>query len=76
MKFTSQEQSCCFAHYTYSFFHDVSVVAVAVLVGTLQSGNGDVHENVTEKYTRHPFKPVRDFAKSPCYLQEGNLGWN
>ena len=46
------------------------------IIGTLRSHNGDVHENVTEKWTPHPFKPFHHFPKSPCYLKEGNLGWN
>ena len=29
---------------------------LAKLIGTLRSDNGDVHENVAEKYTSHPFK--------------------
>ena len=45
-------------------------------LGTLRSDDGDVHENVTDKWTPHSFKPFRDFPKSPCYLKEGNLGWN
>ena len=38
------------------------------------SDNRDVRENVAEKYISHPFKPFRDYPKSPCYLKEGNLG--
>ena len=40
------------------------------------SDNSDVRENVAEKYMSHPFKPFRDYPKSPCYLKEGNLGWS
>ena len=32
-------------------------------LGTLQSDNGDVHENVPEKQTLHPFKPFCDFSQ-------------
>ena len=49
---------------------------VFVTLGTLRPDNGDVHEKVTEKKTSHPFKPFRDFHKSPCHLEERNLGWN
>ena len=37
---------------------------------------GDIHENVTEKQTLHPFKPFRAFPKFPCYLKEGILDQN
>ena len=37
-----------------------------VLIGTLRSDNGDVHENVNEKQTSHPFILFRDYHKSPC----------
>ena len=47
---------------------------VMVVLGILRSDNGDVHENVTEKYALHPFKLFRDYPKSPRYLKEGNLG--
>ena len=36
-------------------------------IGTLRSDNGDVHENVAEKQTSHPFKIFRDYPNSPCY---------
>ena len=47
---------------------------VMVVLGMLQSDNGEVHENVAEKQTSHPFKLFRDYPKSPRYLKEGNLG--
>ena len=43
---------------------------------TLRSNNGNVHENVAEEWTSHPFKLFRDYPKSPCYLKEGNFGWS
>ena len=39
------------------------------LLGTLRSDNGDVHENVHEKWTSHPFTFFRDYPKSPSYLR-------
>ena len=42
----------------------------------LRSDNGDVHENVAEKYTWHPFRRFRDYPNLPCYLKEGNFGWS
>ena len=47
-----------------------------LFLGTLRSDNGDVHENVAEKYTSHLFKLFRDYPNSPCYLKEGNFGWS
>ena len=38
------------------------------LIGTLQSDNGNVHENVAEKQTSHHSKNFRDYPNSPCYL--------
>ena len=38
-----------------------------VIIGTLRSDNGDVHENVAEKQTSHHFKLFRDYPNSPCY---------
>ena len=62
------------------FFTTVCVLDLIILClelnGTVNKDLGDVHENVTEKWTPHPFKPFRDFHKSPCYLKERNLGWN
>ena len=45
-----------------------------VVLGILRSDNGDVHENVAEKQTLHPFKLFRDYPKSSRYLNDGNLG--
>ena len=39
------------------------------LLGTLRSDNDDVHENVHEKWTSHPFTFFRDYPKSPSYLK-------
>jgi len=47
-----------------------------LLLGTLRSDNGDVHENVAEKQTSHHFKLFRDYPNSSCYLKEGNFGWS
>ena len=41
----------------------------------LRNYDGDVNENLAEKKTPHPFKPFRDYPKSPSYLKEGNLSW-
>ena len=46
------------------------------LLGTLRSYNGDVHGNVAEQETSHPFKLFRDYPNSPCYLKDGNFGWS
>ena len=35
--------------------------------------SNDILVNVPEKYTPHPFKPFRDYLKSPSYLKEGSL---
>ena len=45
-----------------------------LLLGTLRSNNGEVHENVAEKWTSHPFTFFRDYFKWPSYLKEKNLG--
>ena len=45
-------------------------VAVAILLGTLRSDNGDVRGNVAE--TSHPFTFFRDYSKGPSYLKEGD----
>ena len=42
----------------------------------LRNYDGDVNENLAEKKTPHPFKPFRDYPKSPSYLKEGNLSWS
>ena len=42
----------------------------------LRNYDGDVNENLAEKKTPHPFKPFRDYLKSPSYLKEGNLSWS
>ena len=42
----------------------------------LGSDNGNVHENVAEKWTSQPFKIYLDYPKSPCYLKEENFGWS
>ena len=49
---------------------------LSIIVGTLRSDNGDVHENVAEKPCpwKRPLKLSRDYPKAPCYLKEGNLG--
>ena len=44
--------------------------------GPYDNDNVDVHENVAEKSTLHPFKHFRDFPDSPCYLKEGNFVWS
>ena len=44
--------------------------------GPCDNDNVDVHENVAEKSTLHPFKHFRDFPDSPCYLKEGNFVWS
>ena len=49
---------------------------VYVPLGTLRSGNGDVHENASEKQTSHNFKLFRDYPNSPCCLKEGDFGWS
>ena len=41
---------------------------------TLRPDNGDVHENVAEKLTSHPFTLFRDYSKGLSYLKEGNSG--
>ena len=45
-----------------------------LLLGTLRSNNGDLHENVTEKWSWHPFTFFGDYFKWPSYLKEENLG--
>ena len=45
-------------------------------LGTLRSDNGDIHENVAEKWTSHPFTFFRDYSKGFSYLKEGNLCWS
>jgi len=45
-----------------------------LLLGTLRSNNGDLHENVAEKWSSHPFTFFRDYFKGPSYLKEENLG--
>ena len=42
----------------------------------LRNYDGDVNENLAEKKTPHPFKPFRDYLKSPSYLKEGNSSWS
>ena len=42
----------------------------------LRNYDSDVNENLAEKKTPHPFKPFRDYRKSPSYLKEGNLSWS
>ena len=46
------------------------------ILGTSRSDKGDAHENLTGKYAPNPFKPFRDYPKSPSYLKEGNLCWS
>ena len=46
--------------------------AVAILLGTLRSDSGDVHESVAKKQSSHPFTFFRDYSKGPSYLKEGN----
>ena len=46
-----------------------------VLIGTLRSDNGDVHENVAEKQTSPHLKLFHDYPNSPCYAKEGDFGW-
>ena len=48
-------------------------VPVLMVIATLRSDNGDVHENVAEKQNSHHFKLFRDYPNSPCYLKEGNF---
>ena len=43
-----------------------------MLLGTLRSDNGDVHE----KQTLHHFKLFCDYPNSSSYLKEGDLGWS
>ena len=45
-------------------------VATTLLSGTSRSDRGDVHENFAEKQTPHPFKPFRDYPRSPSCLKE------
>ena len=45
-------------------------------LGTSRSDNGDFRENLTGKQAPNPFKPFRDYPKSPSYLKEGNLCWS
>ena len=51
-------------------------VPVLMVIGTLRSDNGDVHENVAEKQNLHHFKLFRDSPNSPCYLKEVDFGWS
>ena len=44
--------------------------------GPYDNENVDVHENVAEKSTLHPFKHFRDYPYFPCYLKEGNFVWS
>ena len=43
-----------------------------MLIRTLRSDNGDVHENVAKKQNSHHFKLFRDYPNSLCYLKEGH----
>ena len=43
--------------------------------GPYDNDNVDVHENVAEKSTLHPFKHFRNYPDLPCYLKEGNFVW-
>ena len=45
-------------------------MAAGLEIATLRSDNGDVHENLAEKQTPHPFKPFRDYPESPSYLKK------
>ena len=40
-------------------------VPVLMVIGTLRSDNGDVHENVAEKENSYHFKLFRDYPNSP-----------
>ena len=42
-----------------------------LLIGTLRSENGDVHENVAEKQTSPHFNLFRDYPSSPCCKRRG-----
>ena len=42
-----------------------------LLLGPLRSNNGEVHENVAEKWTSHPFTVFRDYFKWPAQLLKG-----
>ena len=47
-----------------------------MVIGTLRSDNGDVHDNVAEKQNSHHFKLFHDYPNSLCYLKEGDIGWS
>ena len=49
-----------------------SNLPVLMVIRTLRSDNGDVHENVAEKQNSHHFKLFRDYPNSLCYLKEGH----
>ena len=51
-------------------------LTVRKTIGTLRSDNGDVHENVTEKQTSHPFILFAIITSRRVALKEGNLGWS
>ena len=45
-----------------------------ITVETLRSDNGAANENVAEKLTSRPLKPLRDY--SPSHLKKGNFCWS
>ena len=47
-----------------------------ITVETLRSDDGDANENVAEKLTSRPLKPLRDYSKSPSHLKKGNFCWS
>ena len=49
---------------------------LCLIIGTLSSDNGDVHENFAENRLRILSLFFRDCPYEPSYLKEGNLGWS
>ena len=47
-----------------------------MVIGTLRSDKGDVHDDVAEKQNSHHFKLFHDYPNSLCYLKEGDIGWS
>ena len=59
---------------SFSGFTHAHAKCPPVALETLRPDNGDVHENVAEKLTSHPFTLFRDYSKGLSYLKEGNSG--
>ena len=58
------ENYCHGCHTRFALVFPLPSCCVSSLLGTLWSDNGNVHENVAEKLTSHPFKPFSDYPKS------------